>query len=78
MPRGSTMAGRPRVEKAECELAEGGENAAAARFMGSLHDSKIAHRDHEPGRDALLRVQAERQLGPTRFMGSVTLAAHRA
>ena len=44
------------------------------RFMGSLHDSKIAHRDHEPGRDALLRVQADRQVGPTRFMERALLA----
>jgi hypothetical protein len=39
--------------------------------MGSLLDSKIAHRDHEPGRDALRRVQADQQVGPTKFMGSL-------
>jgi Cd2+/Zn2+-exporting ATPase len=31
-------------------------------------DSQIAHRGHEPGRDALPRVQADPQVGPTRFM----------
>ena len=36
--------------------------------MGSLLDSQIAHRGHEPGRDALRRVQADQQVGPTKFM----------
>jgi len=39
--------------------------------MDSLLDSQIAHRGHEPGRDALRRVQADQQVGPTKFMDKV-------
>ena len=38
------------------------------RLVGSLLDSQIAHRGHEPGRDALRRVQADQQVGPTKVM----------
>ena len=37
--------------------------------MATKRSVSIAHPDHERGRDALLRVLAERQLGPTRLMG---------
>lgn len=40
----------------------------ALRFMESFHDSRIAHRNHGPGRAALPRVHADRQVGPTRFL----------
>jgi hypothetical protein len=30
-----------------------------------------AHRGHEPGRDALPRVQADQQVGPTNFIESL-------
>jgi len=48
------------------------------RFMGSFLPLARMHRDLEPGRDALPRVQAEQQLGPTRFMerGFVNLPLH--
>ena len=36
--------------------------------MESLDELGIAHRDHEAGRDALPRVLADLQVGPTRFM----------
>ena len=45
------------------------ERCSALQFVGSLQDSRIAHWDHEPGRDALPHVQADRQVGPTRFKG---------
>jgi catechol 2,3-dioxygenase-like lactoylglutathione lyase family enzyme len=38
---------------------------------GRFDDSKIAHGDLNPGRDALLRVPADRQVGPTKFMEGV-------
>jgi len=37
--------------------------------MGSLDDSRIADGQHEPGRDALPRVQADQQVGLTRLLG---------
>jgi hypothetical protein len=37
--------------------------------MESGHDSRIAHEVHEPSGDALLRVQADWQVGPTSLMG---------
>ena len=43
-------------------------NELRRRFMGSLLDSRFAHRGHELGRDALPRVQADRQVSPTKFM----------
>jgi rhamnulokinase len=40
------------------------------QLLGSLHLQKVdAHRGHDAGRDALLRVQADRQVGPTSFKG---------
>jgi len=42
-------------------------------MMGRLLDSQIAHRGHEAGRDALPRVQADQQVGPTGFMESLDL-----
>ena len=52
--------------------------STAKKFMGSLHDCLIAHRDHEPGRAALPRrlgdrKWAARQRSPTRFMESLDL-----
>jgi FADH2 O2-dependent halogenase len=41
---------------------------ASPVLKGSLLDSQSARRDHEPGRDALLRVQASQQVGPANLL----------
>ena len=41
--------------------------------MDNLLDRQIAHWGHGGGRDALLRVQADPQVGPTRIMESLDL-----
>jgi len=46
------------------------------RIMGGLFDCQIAHRNHERGRDALPRVLADQQVGPTRFMESVKIPGY--
>ena len=67
--RGAAFQGRARLTPATERAALEGR-APDRRFMGSLLDSQFAHRDHEPGRDALRRVPADQQVGPTRFMES--------
>ncbi len=47
------------------------ERFSGRRFVGSLLDSQIARPDHEPGRNALPRVQADQQAGPGWFMESL-------
>jgi len=48
------------------------EPALRRPFLERFADSRIAHGDLEPGRDALRRVQADRQVGPTKFMERAT------
>jgi len=43
------------------------EPAARRPLLERFADSRIARGDVEPGRDALPRVQADRQVGPTKF-----------
>ena len=50
---------------------DGLERFSGRRFVGSLLDSQIARPDHEAGRNALPRVQADQQAGPGWFMESL-------
>src|SRR2546426_682451 len=56
--------------RAVCKRDARRQAARVWQFVGNLLDSQIAHRSHEPGRDALPRVQADQQVGPTGFMRS--------
>src|SRR5258705_203258 len=42
-------------------------------FMRRLDDTRVGGGGLGPGRDALLGVQADRKVGPARFMGSLHL-----
>src|SRR6266498_3417133 len=48
-----------------------GRTPCKSRFMENLDDLRTAHWDHEPGRDTLPRVLADRQVGPTRSYGEM-------
>jgi acetyltransferase-like isoleucine patch superfamily enzyme len=48
------------------------EPALRRPFLERFADTRIAHGDLEPGRDALSRIQADRQVGPTKFMERAT------
>jgi len=65
--RGAAFQGRGRLAPATERAALEGR-APDRRFMGSLDELAMANRDDELGRDALPRVLADRQVGPTRFM----------